>query len=728
MHTLVRTALAAAAAAIQAAGAQARAPSAELGTVDVRSVRDGDTLQLQSTSTSASRLGLTLRETPASVEVLTQEVLQLRGARDFNEALRGAAGLSGGGSPASPVTLSTRGFSNILYLYDGVRNSGAGVVNRVQDTWNYERIEVLKGPASVLNGDSAIGGIVNFVTKRPDRNNPANEALLSYGSYGSTRAAVGLGGAVGETGAYRVDYSRHDTRTGTVPRNGEQVDHLTTGLSFDLSTVTRLDLSLDYLRDDNQGYWGTPLVSAAFASQATGVVSTPDGRVIDRRLIRNNYNVLDDENTSETTTVRARLTHRLAPDWTLRNEFTAYQANRVFKNSESAVFVAPDGIDRDQTLITHDQRFVTNRFDASHRGGIGGFENRFVLGGEIGKTDFESQRRFSNGSAATSGRLRVPALLSGSAFFDTDPALTTGDGNRVDTSTSVRTTALFAEDAVKFTPDLTVVGGLRHDRIDVGRNLRDLNFGTITAFGTTYHANSGRLGVVYDLGSGSSAYAQYTNATVPVDTLFLLSAGDAALPLSRGKQIEVGFKQSLAAQRLEWTTALYKIELDNVLSLDPGNPNVTINNGRQSSRGVELSAVWRATPRLSLSGNLAALQAQFDNLVEAGGVSRAGNTPTDTPERVANLFVNYRFSTLPVNLYMGVNHTGASYTDTANLIRMNGYTTADAAVSYRLQKALLSFRIRNLTDRLYAYYGGRAESQVLIAPTRTFEVSAKFDF
>ncbi|RYH20549.1 MAG: TonB-dependent receptor, partial [Alcaligenaceae bacterium] len=64
----------------------------------------------------------------------------------------------------------------------------------------------------------------------------------------------------------------------------------------------------------------------------------------------------------------------------------------------------------------------------------------------------------------------------------------------------------------------------------------------------------------------------------------------------------------------------------------------------------------------------------------------------------------------------------------ANTIQINSFTTADAAVSYRLKPALLTFRVRNLTDKLYATYTGRATSQVMIAPQRTFEVSAKFDF
>ncbi|MGF6347988.1 TonB-dependent receptor [Variovorax sp. W2I14] len=729
MIQFTRTAIAVAAVtAFQAAYAQGTSANAELGAVTIEGSRDANSLHLEESSGAASRLGLSVRETPASVEILSQDAIQQRGARTFSEALRGMAGLSGGGPPSSPTTLSTRGFSSLIYLYDGVRSSGAGVVNRVQDTWNYDRIEVLKGPASVLDGEGAIGGVVNFVTKRPDRDNPHKEALLSYGSYGSTRAAFGFGGALGDASAYRLDYSRNDSKVGTIDRNGERIDHFTSGLALDLGGSVKLDLSFDYLRDNNDAYWGTPLVPRSFATQPTNVVSTPDGRVIDRRMTRTNYNVLDDDNSSETYWLRARLTGQLDGGWSWRNEFSANKSNRVFRNSESATFLAPSGIARDQTLITHDQDFWLDRIDATHKGTIGGMDNRFVVGGEYSETRFGSQRRFSNSSAGTANLLRVPVFDPYVGYFNDDPALSVGGGNRTDMNTKARVSSVFVEDALKPVRNLTLVGGLRHDRTEVDRSITDLNLGSNTRFGSSYRSTSGRLGAVYDITPQSSIYAQYTNATLPVNSLFLLAASNAAFPMSRGKQAEVGFKQSLPEANLEWTAAVYKIELDNVLSQDPNNPGKPVNNGRQSSRGLELSAVWKPTREWTLAGNLAALDARFDTLVEAGNVSRVGKTPPNVPERVANVFATYRPDNSKLEYFVSLNRTGHMFTDTANQIRINGYTTMDAAVSYRLKNALLSFRVRNLTDKLYATWVGRATSQVLLAPRRTFEVSAKFDF
>jgi iron complex outermembrane receptor protein len=249
----------------------------------------------------------------------------------------------------------------------------------------------------------------------------------------------------------------------------------------------------------------------------------------------------------------------------------------------------------------------------------------------------------------------------------------------------VKVTSVFVEDALKPLRNLTLVGGLRHDRTEVDRGITDLNLGSYTRFGTSYRATSGRIGAVYDITPQSSVYAQYTNATLPVNSLFLLSASNAAFPMSRGKQAEVGFKQSLPAANLEWTAAAYRIELGNVLSRDPANPANTVNNGSQSSRGIELSTVWRPTREWTLAGNLAALDARFDTLVEAGNVSRVGKTPPNVPERVANVFATYRPDGSKFEYFASLNHTGPMYTDTANQIRINGFTTLDAAVSYRMR-------------------------------------------
>src|SRR5690606_3735822 len=105
------------------------------------------------------RLGLTEREIPATIDVLTQDDLQLQGVRSAIEAMNAAPGVASGNLPGSVGSVSMRGFHRAVnYLYDGVRLATSGTEMRNWDAWSFERIEVIKGPASVTSGEGALAG------------------------------------------------------------------------------------------------------------------------------------------------------------------------------------------------------------------------------------------------------------------------------------------------------------------------------------------------------------------------------------------------------------------------------------------------------------------------------------------------------------------------------------------------------------------------------------------
>ena len=535
--------------------------------VEVRESQQDLSPNLTEKTGAASRLGLSIKDTPASVDVITQEQIQQRGARTFEEAIRGGVGMSAGGNPGSPSIASTRGFTGgfITYLYDGSRISSAGMASRPQDTFNYERIEILKGPASVLYGEGAIGGVVNFVTKRPDRNNPSKEAMVSYGSFNTLRAGAGIGTAVGEDGALRLDFSHMQTN-GFIDRNKQRLNNLTVGYTTKLARDVKLDVSLDYLRDSALSYWGSPLVPASFALEPTSVVTDSTGRVVDRRLAFKNYNVDNGIMTSESTWVRAKLQWDISTSWKLRNELSYYTADRLWRNSETYSFFAPNLLNRSLTNISHDHQVLANRLDLSNTSSLGNMKNKFVAGLEYTSTTFGSERRFSDGSAATNAALRVDIRNPVYGNYVENPAFFTGAGNRTNFATKIPVVSLFAEDALSVTDQLTLVAGVRVDSGKTERNNIDLNTNVATAFDQRYKATSTRLGAVYAFDKDSSVYAQYTNAVAPVGSsnLLLLSAVNSAFDLSKGKQTEIGFKQSALGGQLDYTVALYKIKLKNI--------------------------------------------------------------------------------------------------------------------------------------------------------------------
>jgi iron complex outermembrane receptor protein len=156
---------------------------------------------------------------------------------------------------------------------------------------------------------------------------------------------------------------------------------------------------------------------------------------------------------------------------------------------------------------------------------------------------------------------------------------------------------------------------------------------------------------------------------------------------------------------------------------------VTVNNGKIASQGIELAGAWRPARGLTLSGNVALLDAKFDTLVEAGGVSRVGNTPPNVPVKTGNLWADYRFDGLPLAVGAALRGVGGAYTNNANTVRMKGYWLGDLYASWTLKAAVLTLRVRNLTDELYATWGGAsANNQVILGAPRTVELSARFDF
>ena len=148
-------------------------------------------IMLDGTTETGSRLGLDIRETPAAIDVLTQERFLERGLRTSNEALNSAPGVTAIDTGGSPGTLSMRGFSgnSVSTNYDGVHQPST-MVSRNYDSFAFERIEILKGPASVLYGEGALGGAVNFVPKKPDLSDAFMVGLGQLGNRFSFRAAA----------------------------------------------------------------------------------------------------------------------------------------------------------------------------------------------------------------------------------------------------------------------------------------------------------------------------------------------------------------------------------------------------------------------------------------------------------------------------------------------------------------------------------------------------------
>ncbi len=680
-----------------ALAAPAATAQTTLSPVTVSAPANAAGLGLEQAATSGSRTGLTARELPASIEGVDSLTIQERGDYRVADAITRSTGLTAIGSGGNGgMSFSARGFTgtnSVGLAEDGLRlSTGAGTQTHPSDSWGYERIDVLRGPASVVYGSGTVGATINAVRKAPSRDASA-EALFGIGTDGSALAGLGGTGGFGEIGSFRVDAYGH-LADGERDLGQSSGGKLMSTLRLQPSSDLRFELIADYGKQKPERYWGTPL---------------NNGR-IDGSLRHENYNVEDSAIVYEDKRLRGRAEWHAA-DWlTLRDEVYHFEAKRHWKNVEQySLNPANRTVDRSDYLeIKHDMEQTGNRLEAAVRSG----QHRAVFGWEVAKVDFRHTNNFAfSGSTTVDASNPAHGSFLGSEL--TFP--------KYQTETTLN--AFYAEDAWQLGERWLLLAGFRRDSADVSR--RSLT-GSSDNLDKTLDGNAWRLGLTHHLTPSTSLYAQASAGHDPVTSIVTLNLANRDFSLTKGRQVEAGIKQGLGNGLGEWTAAVFRIDKDDIITRDPANPARSIQGGSQHSQGIELSAAIAPWKNWRFEGNYTVLQARYDELLEAGGANRAGNRPTDVPEQVANLWGHYRFG--PLQASLGGRYVGKRYADNANSAVMPGYVVADAALAWKVDpRTTLRLFGRNLTDKVYATtsYG---DQQFVLGQARRFDLVAELKF
>jgi iron complex outermembrane receptor protein len=669
--------------------------------IEVRATGAG-ALGLTTPVETGSRLGLTPLETPASIEVVSGETIRARGDISLADAISRSTGIvqqndPGNGSTASFAARGFNGVGSVMVLYDGMRLFvGAGTVTFPFDPWTVQQVEVLKGPSSVLYGQGAIGGAVNIVPKRAGFGAPSYEFQLGGGSDRTYRAAVGVGAPLGETLAVRADVSRVGSN-GYVDRGDSDSWALSGSVAWKAAPNLTFTLSDDYGDQRPMRYFGVPLI---------------DGR-IEKSRRELNYNVFDSIVHYKDNAGQLRMDWQPAEGVKVRNAAYILTTRRQWRNAEIYAFDPPGSVVRSgYTPIKHNERQVGDSLDVSFASKLGAMDNTLLVGAEANKIRFVHT---NDG---------FPETESVVDAFDPDPGLFDEEGAFVPRyRTNTRQGGLFAEDQLKITPEISIVGGLRYDHYHVKR--QDLIAGQ-QVVDKTLKNTSWRIGAVYQPTPGLSLYAQYATGADPLGSLITTSSSQAPFELSTGRQYEAGVKGQMLGGRAEWTLAAFKIVKEKLLTRDRANPNQQIQVGQRSSKGLEASLALQLLDGLSLDANGSILDAEFDDFTETVGgvpVSRNGLTPPNTPEKTANVWLSWQV--VPkVRLYSGVRYVGRQFGDNANSANLvlPSYTVADAGLEWTLTPHLsLNAQLFNALDNTYAYTAYSDEQWTLGRP-RAFEV------
>lgn len=660
-------------------------------TLTVTPARSG--LGLSVPSQAGSRLELSPLETPASVEAVRGETIRKRGQHSVQEAVaQNATGFSFAGAPGNGGSaLATRGFAghgSVMQLYDGTRlYVGAGTVTFPFDPWSVDRIEVLRGPASVLYGEGAIGGVVNVVPKKPTTIQE-NEARLVLGSHSTRGIALGSGGPLGDRLSYRLDLSGNAAH-GWLDDGAFRNRAVSGALRFEATPELAFTLSNAHGHQQPMRYFGTPLVDAR----------------VPRALRFTNYNVLDSDIWFRDNWTQFKTEWNPSDAVSIRNTAYRLTSDRHWRNVEAYAWdPAARNIRRTSYIeIFHDQEQIGNRFDATFRGTVLGLRNQLVAGFDVNRIGFVHTNNSPFGGTSTVD----PYAVSPGLFINR-----AGTYPRFKTRTSQY--ALFAEDRLVLSEAWSLIGGLRYDAPTIRRE--DLVAGT--SFDKSFSAPSWRAGAVYAPSPSLAFYGQYATAVDPIGSLITLAPAQKDFDLSTGRQIELGVKQSFWGGRGQWTLAGYTIVKDKLLTADPGKPGATVQVGAQSARGVELSMSVALGEDWRIEANAALLRAQYDNFAQRIGgqdVSHAGNVPINVPEQVANAWLAWAFAP-QWEARLGLQYVGRTFGDHANLAERPAYAVVNAGLDLKLSgSAKLSLRAYNLLDEVYAVTG-TATSWVLGRP------------
>lgn len=693
-------------------------------TTTAQDTQESDPLLLNQVNSTASRLKLSARETPASVQTITQKQLQENGVRTVKEAFGSITGATVGNVPGNPAVLTLRGFSGNTntVLQDGVRLGASTFTTRDLDVWKYEKVEVLKGPASVLYGEGALGGTVNLVTRKPTLERTSVEGLLSSGSFSTARAALDANAPISADVAIRggVSYLTSGSLN-DIDRNQSRKIGLYSGLLYQPNDALSMLIAINYDDDkDNSSYQGSPVLPTSAARQPSQILDNPYGVVIDKATRYKNYNPEGAHLSAGTTNISWQTDYVLNPEWSISNIATFYHADREFFLAPEQTYTRSGLFNRTVERWDHDHTVWSNRLSASYDSLVADrFRQRFSLGTEYSHTHFESARPSGNLSAVDPFD-PVVGSMPGADW--------SGWTSNFDFTTRINNWALFAENAINLNPKWLVVGGVRYETLDVDRESKNQITSTSQFFSPSFRPFSWRLGSVYDINDHVQVYGQYSTAVTPVSSLLVISTANGEFNLSKGKSAEIGFKSSSFDQKLALIGSIYHIELDDILTRDPNNVNLTVQGGKQKSKGAEITASYAITPQLRSNLGASWVDAQYKKLIESGGADRSGNRPINVPDRVINASMLYTFKSQPITLGGFVKHASGFYTDTANTYFVKGHTTYDASLSYALKNITLTLWGRNLTNEFYGEYSGYSSTQIYIGAPRSVELAMTFKY
>lgn len=648
-------------------------------------------------SATGAKTDTALIEIPQSISVVTRDRMEDQGVQSVNEALRYTPGVSSyGANNRSDWYTAIRGLFPTMYK-DGLQlPTTINLASWMIDPYQLERVEVMRGPASVLYGQGDPGGVINMVSKRPTAQ-PYREIQMQYGTDARVQTAVDLSGPIDDNGefSYRLtglvkQQNIHDN-PGTDKRQ-----MLAPSFSWRPNSDTSVTVFASYLRDD---------ISAPddnFYPAVGTILPNPNGR-IPRNVYTGDQNFVKYE--KKQYSLGYEFEHRFNDTWKFRQNLS-YTNLSLDNNMLYGVGFQPGSlttIDRDAEIakFKYDRWAIDNQLQAN-----------FVSGDVAHKVLVGLDYQLQNSTKDENYIHTSPLNLYNPVYT---PINLSDFNNPSQIKERLQQIGVYVQDQMKFDDRWVLTLNARHDKSKT--DTQDILGGTSSSEKDS--ATTGRAGLVYLAGNGFAPYISYATSFAPQTGYGLDENGKQFKP-SKGKQIEMGVKYQPAGSQSFITAAVFQINQTNVMNY--ARDFTWKQTGEVRSRGIELEALAQVSKRLKL---IASYTNQDVRNVKADNDSQ-GHWPVSipVPKQIASLWADYTFGD-GLSVATGVRYVGSSFGAADNSLSIPSYTVMDAAMHYDYGRWRYAFNVTNLLDKEYIS-GCYDETRCIYGNPRTAKLTATY--
>jgi iron complex outermembrane receptor protein len=655
--------------------------------------------------------GRELQDTPYSVTVIPRELIENLQATTPEQIYRivPTAQIGEPSTRNDEPSINLRGFQVYIPYRDGVQGDWIGLSTTTEDV---ESVEIFSGLSGFLYGPGNVGGMINYVSKRPTAERLNRVTLGNNG--GSNYYAQGdFGGPIDSAGrfGYRINGVLQGGETAI---DEEDIKKRLISGAFDWHITDTLLWRFDAAYREYETFGAPPVW--VLAGGARPAADDIDAAVSWSQPWKHSLSEMQRYGTQLRWDANDALTLRTA--W-------QYSYTRRDRNEGVLNFIQPDGT---YTQIVRNQYAPGDNTFAGDLASLSGqafadirFETAAI--GHKLTTGMLYQKIESNDFTNNAPNVVYTGLtLDSPTYFDRPVVASTGRGLRVQDTDQVNTTLLVGDD-MAFDERWSLLAGIAYSTIDVRPSFFD-------PAGYKKSAATPNLSLVFKPVEAVTTYATYIEALEPggiagddFNGLAVVNAGAVMKPLT-SDQIEIGAKWSVGGMLL--TTALFQI--DKALQYyDLSDPAAVrfVQDGRQVHRGIEFTGFGKVTNDLILTGGITLLNAEVEEQKEDPTLE--GKQPSNVAERFAKLRAEYRLPALPaLSLIGGVSYTGPQYGDALNTDRLPGFTLFDAGARYETgvgqHPLTLRLNVNNVTDKAYWNQG------ITLGTPRTVLFSASTEF